>query len=62
MTERDGDLEAYVRETARLAALNLQAHHLPGVVEHFARLAQQAEPLMAFPLDEALEPADIYFP
>ncbi len=62
MKERDGDLEAYVRETARLAGLNLQAHHLPGVVEHFARLAQQAEPLMAFPLDETLEPAEIYFP
>ena len=62
MKERDGDLEAYVRETARLAALNLQPHHLPGVVEHFGRLAQQAEPLMAFPLDETLEPADIYFP
>ena len=62
MKERDGNLEAYVRETARLAALNLQAHHLPGVVKHFARLAQQAEPLMAFPLDETLEPADVYFP
>jgi hypothetical protein len=55
-------LERTVRELARQAGLELQPHHLPGVLESYARLEQQGELLMAFPLDDADEPAPVYVP
>jgi len=62
MPSKDSDVDRAVREVAALVGLTLGPHHLPGVAENYARLAAQAELLMAFPLEEGDEPAPVYVP
>jgi 16S rRNA U1498 N3-methylase RsmE len=57
-----GEWQSYVREAARQAGLTLSPERLAAVTEHFARLAQQAEGVLAFPLDEDEEPAPVFTP
>ena len=53
---------AWVRESAARLGLHLPPAHEAGVVENYRRLAQQAERLMGFDLDEREEPAPVYRP
>lgn len=55
-------LEAYVREAAAAAGLNLNAQQLAGVVEAYVRMASFGNLIMDFPLDETDEPAPVYVP
>jgi 1-carboxybiuret hydrolase subunit AtzG-like len=62
MASPESDLQRAVRAAAEQAGLPLAPEHVPGVAEHYARLAAQAELLLAFPLEDADEPAPVYTP
>ena len=62
MAAQETDLQRFVREAARQAGLNLNPERLAAVTEQFARLSQQGELVMTFPLDDSEEPAAVFTP
>jgi hypothetical protein len=56
------DCNAYVGVAAALIGLPIAAEHRPGVVLNFARIAQMAALVMAFPLGDSDEPAPVFRP
>jgi Asp-tRNA(Asn)/Glu-tRNA(Gln) amidotransferase C subunit len=52
----------YVTRTAHGVDLKLAPAHVAGVVRYFKMIADMAESVNAFPLDETTDPAAIFAP
>lgn len=62
MAMRMTDPEAYVEQMGRLLGLEMDAERRAAVLAHFLLLADQAEALLDFPLEETVEPAGHFEP
>jgi hypothetical protein len=62
MPDQEFDCDAYVDVAAALIGLSIAAEHRPGVILNFARIAQMAALVMAFPLGDSDGPAPVFRP
>lgn len=62
MTDKPFDPETYVDAAAALIEIPIDPEHRPGIVVNLERIAQMAALVMAFPLDDSVEPAPVYQP
>ena len=56
------NIAAYVAHASALLGLPLAEAHQPGVMANLSQLHAIAGPLLAFPLDETVEPAPRFAP
>ena len=56
------DADAYVQQTAQLLNLSIPPEHMASVVENFERIQAIAQPVLDFPLPDALEAAPRFEP
>ena len=56
------DIERYVRSAAQMASLPLADAQVQRVAVHLARTKALADSLLAMPLPEETEPAEVYRP
>jgi len=61
-TTTQDDIERYVRSAAQMASLPLDDAQVQRVAVHLARTKALADSLLAFPLPEETEPAEVYRP
>ncbi|WOB09368.1 DUF4089 domain-containing protein [Piscinibacter gummiphilus] len=61
-TTTQEDIEHYVRSAAQMASLPLADAQVQRVAVHLARTKALAESLLAFPLPDDTEPAEVYCP
>jgi hypothetical protein len=62
LTTTPEDIERYVRSAAQMAALPLADAQVQRVAVHLARTKTLADSLLAFPLPDDTEPAEVYCP
>lgn len=62
MATTQEDIERYVRSAAQLAALPLDDAQVQRVAVHLARTKALSDSLLAVPLPEETEPAEVYRP
>ncbi|MBL0727995.1 DUF4089 domain-containing protein [Piscinibacter sp. HJYY11] len=61
-TTTQEDIERYVRSAAQMASLPLDDAQVQRVAVHLARTKALADSLLAVPLPEETEPAEVYRP
>lgn len=62
MTTTQDDIERYVRSAAQMASLPLDDAQVQRVAVHLARTKALADSLLAVPLPEETEPAEVFRP
>lgn len=62
MATTQEDIERYVRSAAQMAALPLDDAQVQRVAVHLARTKALSDSLLAVPLPEETEPAEVYRP
>lgn len=62
MADDDIDIEAYVRQAAKVAGVKLTAENLPGVVTNFENFLALYRTVEGFDEPDAPDPAAVYRP
>ena len=59
---QSSEAEAYVKQAASLAGLEIDPAYMPGVIDNLQRSAAIAQAFLNFPLPDDSEPAAVFTP